>query len=233
MHHRMQRLWGHAVMVDSDAEQVGSRHPGAERRVAGSESVRAAVLADHVERRPRTAEQAEAVNVRAIHVAERREVVLDARTDGVAVDLGPADVDERRAGVGSAHAQDDCRRVVAVGVVARGQREPGRANPQHGLRTVRIEARPGVGVDVHPAAEPHEATTLAQAAYVVRVQAGAGELCGGDQAVLCAHEGDGGEIHATHRPRAIGRSASRRQARLWMHRFGSALWTGGGQRTGL
>ena len=44
---------GHSCHGRQRADRLGSRHPGAERRVAGSESVRSAVLADHVERRPR------------------------------------------------------------------------------------------------------------------------------------------------------------------------------------
>ena len=33
----------------------------------------------------------------------------------------------------------------------------------------------------------------------------------------------------TDRPHAIGRLGQPSTARLWMHRFGSALWTDGGQ----
>ena len=189
MHQRMQRLCGHAVIGRAPRAELVRVTPARSAASHGGEAVRSTVLAHHVERRPRTVE----------HGGVRRRCCDPRRGTArgrcftparycVAVHLGPADVHAAPCGgSGAPMPEDDRRRVVAVGVVARGQREPCRPHPQH--RSARGTDRgttSASALDVHPAARAAlRRPRSTQAAYVVRVHACRRELCGRDQAVLC------------------------------------------------
>ena len=82
--------------------EVGTGGAGAERRVAARHTRDQPVLARHVEGGARRVEHPQVAHVPHLIGGIRSQVMLDARTVRVAVDLGPGDVDERRPGVGAA-----------------------------------------------------------------------------------------------------------------------------------
>ncbi|GAB3195084.1 hypothetical protein GCM10027062_00950 [Nocardioides hungaricus] len=163
--------------------EVEAGRAPAQRRVAAGDARHQPVLAGHVQGGARRVERAQAVDDHDLLVAVRREVVLHARPDRVAVDLAPRHMDGGGFGVGHAETVEERGRVVAEHVLAT-EHLLGRADAEERSPTVRVEAPPDRGIGVHPVAEADEHAVGEKPPEVGIAEAGPGSGAAGEESVL-------------------------------------------------